>query len=1376
MPNVSVFAAAIDPDRFIAAVDAAVQAHEGLRTTFVEIGGVPHPTLKAEPPRRTEVLSLSPNDVDGWLNDRLTTPIDVAESPYDSVLIEADGSWTWLMNIHHLVTDATSSAIVFQSVADAYHGRPVGGSSFFAHQSEVAGRKQEPRWLQASDHWADWASKAGEPRRPSLYRPAHRAETASTRAGVDLDDSQRARLRELLDGELKMLSPDLALAAFLATMTATYRYRLTGVAHTTIGTPIHNRDKSSLGVVGPLIELFPMDVVASPDDTFRTLHKKVTKALFAVLGRAQPETSPPQSFDVVLNVSTAQFGMFGELEARTRWVPSGAVDPNHALRVQSYDWDGLGELQLALDINHAVADHDQRSKAGQHFGAIIDAALTDLDASIGAFSLITPAEIERMNRYNDSGPGALPVENTPAAMHRLLQAADPSATVIVDGLAGLDAGLSGPAFADRIDRVAAVLQAQGIGRGDVVGICMPGSVDAVTAIHAVLRAGAAFTPIDPEYPDDRQRHIREDAGLALVLEALPTFGDGGSDSPAFQPVDISLDDTAYLLYTSGSTGLPKGVPITHRGLAEYLAFAVDSYTDADGPAPVVALHSSLSFDLTITSLFLPFLAGGSLRVFEAGGVPALADIVADSAAGSAADNSSSGGGVDWLKATPSHLELLLRLNDGSLQLRTLVVGGEAFTTDLARRLTEAFPGIAIYNEYGPTEAVVGVMIHRFDEATDTDAAVPIGIPAPGAQLHLLDEHGQPVPFGVPGELYLSRPGMTSGYHRRPDLNATSFVQLAAVSDTAEKDDVLYRTGDRVAMLPGDEADNTDTADSADSADKMVYLGRSDEQIKAQGVRLEPGEVEAALNTFPGVAQSAVRLWSADAASQPLDHCPTCGLPTNVPGVAFDDHGVCSTCVHFESVKDQAQAYFKTLDDLAVKLDDARQRSTGDYDVLHLLSGGKDSTYALYEIVKMGARVLAMTLDNGFISQGAKDNARRAAEDLGVDYELVTADGMNEIFRDSLERFSNVCNGCYKTIYTLSVNRAHELGIPYIVTGLSRGQLFETRLTPAQFAADRFDPDAIDAAVLEARKVYHRTEDAVSEHLDVSLFATDEIFDEVQYIDFYRYTDVQLEEMLRFLDESAPWLRPDDTGRSTNCLVNAAGIAVHKMEQGYHSYALPYSWDVKLGHKTRDEAVDELDDPVEDEAVERMLREIGYDPKPVSELTAWYVPEDGDASLDPDELRRHLAASVPAHAVPSMFVAVEEIPLSPNGKVATELLPAPALIRELAGERTPPSSQVEESLVAIWADVLGLQSVGIDDDFFDLGGTSLKALEMIVWVADSYEVDIPEVVAFQHRTVRALATEVEQAVLESILGLSGDDLDAALAELDTGDAGDTGGQE
>jgi len=457
-------------------------------------------------------------------------------------------------------------------------------------------------------------------------------------------------------------------------------------------------------------------------------------------------------------------------------------------------------------------------------------------------------------------------------------------------------------------------------------------------------------------------------------------------------------------------------------------------------------------------------------------------------------------------------------------------------------------------------------------------------------LHVLDEAGHPVPLGAEGELYIHRPGMTAGYLGRDDLNAEKFGSRPATGSH----DVVYRTGDRVRML---------------DADRMVYHGRIDHQIKVRGVRLEPGEIEAAARSIDGIDGAVAGLWVPDP-NRRVDHCVRCGLGSDVPGIVVDADGVCTSCHEYDVVAPQAAAWFRTEDDLQRELRAARSRSAGEYDVLHLLSGGKDSTYALYRLVEMGARVLAITLDNGFISDGAKDNVRRATAALEVDHEFVTVEAMNEIFRDSLERFSNVCNGCYKAIYTIALERADRLGIPAIVTGLSRGQFFETRLVPGLFESDRFDPNSIDVAVTEARRIYHRTPDAVSEHMDVEFLQDGDIFDRVSFIDFYRYVDVELSEMYRVLESSGTWSRPDDTGRSTNCLINAAGIYVHKIEQAHHNYALPYSWDVRLGHKTRDEAMYELDDPMDEHelaSITDMLAQVGYEPKPPEVLTLWVTP-------------------------------------------------------------------------------------------------------------------------------------------------------------------------
>ncbi len=527
----------------------------------------------------------------------------------------------------------------------------------------------------------------------------------------------------------------------------------------------------------------------------------------------------------------------------------------------------------------------------------------------------------------------------------------------------------------------------------------------------------------------------------------------------------------------------------------------------------------------------------------------------------------------------------------------------------------------------------------------------------------------------------------------------------------------------------------------------VYGGRSDDQLKINGIRLEPGEVEAALVALPEITSALVRLWSPGdgRAIDDRHRCVRCGLGTDVPGVTLDGDGLCNHCRSFDVVAPQAQAWFRTERDLADRLADARRRRRGEIDCLHLLSGGKDSTYALYQLVERGWNVHALTLDNGFISEGAKENIRRSVADLGITHEFASTPAMNAIFRDSLDRHSNVCQGCYKTIYTLAVARAHEMGIPVIVTGLSRGQFFETRLIPHQFEEGRFDPDAIDATVLEARRVYHHSPDAVTELLpEQRVFDDHRIFEEVEFLDFYRYVDVDLAELYRFLETHAPWVRPSDTGRSTNCLINVAGIQVHRRERGYHNYAEPYSWDVRLGHKTRSEALEELDDEIDELEVTRLLAEVGYEPKDNGRLTAWYQSVD-DRELDPVELRRQLRLRLPEHAIPSAFVRIDEIPLAASAKADPSLLPAPTRFDRHQIDPVEPSTPTEERIAEIWAECLGSEVVGVTDDFFDLGGASLDALETVAAIDALFGTDLPDASVFRYRTVRELAVLVEQAL-------------------------------
>ena len=428
---------------------------------------------------------------------------------------------------------------------------------------------------------------------------------------------------------------------------------------------------------------------------------------------------------------------------------------------------------------------------------------------------------------------------------------------------------------------------------------------------------------------------------------------------------------------------------------------------------------------------------------------------------------------------------------------------------------------------------------------------------------------------------------------------------------------------------------------------------------------------------------------------------------------MDDQRVCAVCRKFEQEKERVERYFGTQDALARILADAKARAQGEQDCLMLLSGGKDSTYALCRIVEMGANPLVFMLDNGYISEEAKENGRRICDLLGLELVIQRPPGMGEIFRDSLARFSNVCEGCFKTIYTLAVNVAVERGIETIVTGLSRGQIFETRLQDL-YRRGIDDPDEVERTILAARKAYHRMDDAVYRNLDVGLFETDETLDRVRFVDFYRYCDDTVDTVMDYIGRETPWIRTGDQGRSTTCLIKEVGIYAHRTERGFHNDAMSRSWDVRLGHRTREEAAHELDEELDAANIRRILDEIEYTVQapatPELRLVACYA---ADRDVPVNELRAYLGERLAAEAIPSAFIRVDALPTTAAGKVDFDALPRPSSNRPVLGEAyVAPRNEKEAALCVLWSDILGIGLVGVHDNFFEIGGDSMHCIQIV----------------------------------------------------------------
>ncbi|MEU4982760.1 amino acid adenylation domain-containing protein [Streptomyces sp. NPDC021969] len=398
-------------------------------------------------------------------------------------------------------------------------------------------------------------------------------------------------------------------------------------------------------------------------------------------------------------------------------------------------------------------------------------------------------------------------------------------------------------------RLAARLVRSGAGPERFVAVVLPRSPELVVALCAVLKSGAAYVPVDPDYPSDRIRYMLDDAAPVCVVTTgsltslLPAssrpvlidetlvdgvrpddLGDADSgpevaSARAAQP--LTPRHPAYVIYTSGSTGRPKGVVVEHRSVVDYVTWAVASYPGLDG---ATVLHSPVSFDLTVTTLFAPLTAGGTLRVAELD---------------EAANGDGPSGAVDFLKVTPSHLALLDGLPGLVRAGGSLVIGGEQLTAEQLDRWRRANPGVHVFNEYGPTEATVGCMIFHVPPGSVLPLGpVPIGRPARNTSLHVLDGDLEPVAVGQEGELCIAGEGLARGYLGRPRLTSERFVR----DPSGPPDSRMYRTGDLVRVRADGE---------------LEFIGRTDTQVKVNGFRIETAEVESALCAVPGVGRAVV---------------------------------------------------------------------------------------------------------------------------------------------------------------------------------------------------------------------------------------------------------------------------------------------------------------------------------------------------------------------------------------------------------------------------------------------------------------------------------------------------------------------------------------
>lgn len=495
------------------------------------------------------------------------------------------------------------------------------------------------------------------------------------------------------------------------------------------------------------------------------------------------------------------------------------------------------EITAAIDYNTELFRRESIEVLAEHLQEILRAASESPDQTISQLELLSPSRRkELVVEYNNSASEyprdktivrlfAEQVEKTPA--HIALEFQNESVTY-----RELD---------QRANQLANWLRGRGIKPGVPVGIYLEHSPETIVAVLGVLKAGGFYVPFDTAHPRARLDFMLADTGTPLVLtqerlreklagsEVEIISIDANWPAIALENAtppenEATPDDLAYVIYTSGSTGEPKGVEICNYSLVNYIWWAKDQYVRDETLA--FALYSSLAFDLTVTSIYTPLITGNRIVIYrEDGGTSAIEKILKDNKAG-------------VLKLTPSHLALVKIRDNSQSRIRRLIVGGEHFETELATAVLRSFGGnVEIINEYGPTEATVGCMIHRFDRSQDTQAFVPVGKPAANSQIYVLDDDLNPVAENVLGEMYLAGDGLARGYLKRATLTAEKFVDNPFTPGQR-----MYRTGDLARWLP---------------QGIIEYAGRKDGQVKYHGHRVELNEIKRALNRHPQIRDSVI---------------------------------------------------------------------------------------------------------------------------------------------------------------------------------------------------------------------------------------------------------------------------------------------------------------------------------------------------------------------------------------------------------------------------------------------------------------------------------------------------------------------------------------
>ena len=1265
-----------------------VNRHESLRTRFKN-----GPVQVISPPGSWRLDMVDFSDVDEPEHEALrrakveaTLPFDLSNGPLLRATLWRVGAdeHILLLSMHHIVADGWSIGIFVSELSALYNGALLAELPCqYADFAQWQRRQLSGDGLTA--HLEYWKQR--------LRGPLHPIELPSRRVRATTNDTSAAtESREFpkeLTTRLQQLSRQHGVTTFM-TLLATFQtllHRYTGLDDIVVGTPVANRTRTETeSLIGFFANTLVLRGDVSGDPSFDELlvraraltleahaHQDVPFELLVEELQPERDLNRTPLFQIMLVMQNTPPPVINLPGVSVEQLELETTAPKFDLVLFLKESDG--SLNASWEYNPARFDAETISGLASHFETLLESAIEDPRCRISQLNMLRDDERHLVvSQWNDTAV-EYPRES---CLHELFEtqvARTPGTTALVYN----DERLSYDELNERANQLAHHLRALGAGPETLVGICLERSLEMVIGLLGILKAGAAYVPLDPSYPQERLSLMIEEAGIRVVLTAqrfreivsqvksISLDADWNEmtreskENPAINTIPSNL---AYVIYTSGSTGSPKGSMITHEGICNRLLWMQDAYQLTENDR--VLQKTPYTFDVSLWEFFWPLITGARLVMAQPGAQgdsQYLVETIKQEQ-------------ITTMHFVPSMLAVFLEEREARecRSLKRVICSGEALSYELKEKFVKLLPA-ALHNLYGPTEASVDVTYWDCRSAVERPV-VPIGRPIANTQIYVLDKNLQVVPPRVPGELYIGGVGLARGYLNRADLTAERFLPDPFGGSR------IYRTGDLARYL----ADGN-----------IEYLGRTDHQVKLRGFRIELGEIEAALNEHPAVQQAVVVARDKRLVAYVVPD-PQRAAPINRL-LGLEAAGQLENLIQFELPNEMTIV--------------CRNRNETEFMYEEIFA---DKTYLNFGIeipndaciFDVGANIGLFTL---FASRLAPQSVVYSFEPIPPVFEILRRNA--EIHAPNTKLFacglSNVSEQASFTYYP------------------------NVSLISGRFADVVADSETVKSFVMgnngNALLSAEQLDELIAERLTSERFTcqlktlSEVIRDEgVQKIDLLKI-DVEKGELevLSGIDD-ADWPRiqqivmevHDLDGRVEQVteLLRRHGFEVHVQQDAMLEQTNLYNLYARRDSQTVSRKID----------------------KPAE--VVWSSRE-----LLVKELRERLENRLPEYMVPSAFVLLAELPATSSGKVDRRALPDPAL--ESTGAHVEPRTHIERQLAQMWEQLLNRPHVSVDQNFFELGGHSLLATQLMSRVRDMFQIEIPLRSIFEAKTIAELAKRIER---------------------------------